>query len=125
LYILCQLSDLNHQLDIDHPISAIIEMAELAKGMLAEIMDAFVNGDVQQAIAVWHRDDQIDCTYADLLNDLRRRMSEDSKNIRSYTALIFIARCCERIGDHITNIAENVHYIELGKTYIDGKIPLI
>jgi phosphate transport system protein len=99
-------------------------MMEWARVMLAEIMDAFVNEDVQQAIEVWHRDDQIDSTYADLLNDLRRRMSDHSDNIRSYTALIFIARCCERMGDHITNIAENVHYIELGKTYIDGNAPL-
>ena len=118
------ISDLDQHLDMDHPITAIIEMADWAKGMLAEIMDAFVNGDVQKAIAVWHRDDQIDQIYADLLNDLRMRMSEDPDKIRSYTALIFIARCCERIGDHITNIAENVHYIEHGKTYIDGKVPL-
>lgn len=117
-------SDLDHQLDIDHPIAAINEMAELTKGMLADIMVAFSKVDAQRAIAVWHRDDQIDQIYADLLSDLRTRMSEDSDNIRSYTGLIFIARCCERIGDHITNIAENVHYIEHGKTYIDGNVAL-
>jgi phosphate uptake regulator len=45
--------------------------------------------------------------------------------VKSYdSGLIFVARCCERIGDHITNIAENVHYIEHGKTYINGKVPL-
>ena len=118
------ISDLDHQLDIDHPIASIIEMVELTKGMLADIMVAFSKVDAQRAIAVWHRDDQIDQIYAGLLSDLRARMSEDPGNIRSYTGLIFIARCCERIGDHITNIAENVHYIVHGKTYIDGKVPL-
>jgi phosphate transport system protein len=118
------ISDLDHHLDIDHPIADLIEMAELAKGMLTDIMAAFAKVDVQKAIAVWHRDDQIDHIYADLLSDLRTKMSEDSENIRSYTGLIFVARCCERIGDHITNIAENVHYIEHGKTYINGKVPL-
>ena len=118
------ISDLDHHLDIDHPIASIIEMVELTKGMLADIMVAFSKVDAQRAIAVWHRDDQIDQIYAGLLSDLRARMSEDPGNIRSYTGLIFIARCCERIGDHITNIAENVHYIEHGKTYIDGKVPL-
>ena len=118
------ISDLDHQLDIDHPIASIIEMVELTKGMLADIMVAFSKVDAQRSIAVWHRDDQIDQIYAGLLSDLRARMSEDPGNIRSYTGLIFIARCCERIGDHITNIAENVHYIVHGKTYIDGKVPL-
>jgi phosphate transport system protein len=118
------ISDLDHHLDIDQPIAAVIEMAELTKGMLTDIMDAFADGDVQKAIAVWHRDDLIDSIYADLLSNLRTRMSEDSDNIRSYTGLIFVARCCERIGDHITNIAENVHYIEYGKTYINVKVPL-
>ena len=116
--------DLDRHLDVDQPIGAIIEMTELAKGMLTDVMDAFTNGDVQKAIAAWHRDDEIDSIYADILNNLRARMADDSDNIRSYTGLIFVARCCERIGDHITNLAENVHYIEHGKTYIDGRVPL-
>ena len=103
------ISDLDHHLDLDQPIAAILQMTELAKGMLTDIMDAFANEDVQNAIAVWHRDDQIDSIYADLLSDLRAIMTKDSDNIQSYTGLIFVARCCERIGDHITNIAENVH----------------
>jgi phosphate transport system protein len=116
--------DLDHHLDLDQPIAAIIEMAEHTIKMLVDVMAASAAGDVLKAIDVWHRDDQVDGVYADLLGDLRMRMSEDSDNIESYTGLIFIARCCERIGDHITNLAENVHYIERGKTYIDGKVPL-
>jgi phosphate transport system protein len=115
---------LDHHLDIDQPIDAVIEMAVLTKVMLTDIMDAFAKVDVQKAIVVWHRDDQIDRIYADVLSDLRKKMSEESDNIRSYTGLIFIARCCERIGDHITNIAENVHYIKHGKTCINGRVPL-
>jgi phosphate transport system protein len=116
--------DLDHCLDLDQPLAAVTNMAELAKAMLADIMEAFTDGDVQKAIAVWHRDDRIDSVYAHLLSDLRTRMSQDSEHIQSYTGLIFVARCCERIGDHITNIAENVHYIVRGKPYIDGKVPL-
>ncbi len=109
--------DLDHYLDLDQPINATTEMVELAEKMLTDIMDAYANGDLQKAIAVWHRDDQIDSIYADLLNNLRARMSEDSDNIKAYTGLIFAAKCCERIGDHITNLAEIVHYIEQGKNY--------
>ena len=67
-------------------------------------------------------EDQIDGIYADLLSKLRSRMTEDSDNIKAFTGLIFVAKCCECIGDHITNLAENVHYIEHGKSFIDGKI---
>ena len=116
--------DLDNYLDLDEPIAAIILMAKLAKTMLTDIMDAFANGDTRKAIGVWHSDDDIDQIYADLLNDLRAGISEDSDNVRTYTGLIFIARCCERIGDHITNIAENIHYIEYGKTYINGRVDL-
>jgi phosphate transport system protein len=116
-------SDLDRHLDLDQPIDAITEMVELAKRMLTDLMDAYSKGDLQKAIAVWHRDDQIDSIYADLLNSLRASISEDSDSIKAFTGLIFVAKCCERIGDHITNLAENVHYIEYGKSYIDGRIP--
>jgi len=43
----------------------------------------------------------------------------DSENIQTYTSLIFVARCCERIGDHIKNVAENVLYIEHGEIQED------
>jgi phosphate transport system protein len=116
--------DLDPGPDLDPPIAAIIEMAKLAKGMLADLMDAFMTGDVQKAVAVWHRDDDIDDIYAGLLSNLRYRMAQDADDIKVCTDLIFVAKCCERIGDHITNLAENVHYIDQGKPYIGGKIPL-
>ena len=116
--------DLDQHLDLEKPIAVITEMVELVKGMLTDIMGAFAYGDVSKAIAVWHRDDRVDTIYADLLNSLRAKMAEDSDTIQACTGLVFVARCCERIGDHITNIAENVHYIEHNKTYIDGNVPL-
>lgn len=118
------ISDLDRHLDLDQPIGAITEMVDLGKKMLTDLMDAYSKGDLQKAIAVWHRDDQIDGIYANLLNNLRVSISEDSDNIKAYTGLIFVAKCCERIGDHITNLAENVYYIEYGKSYIDGRIAI-
>ncbi|MGD9066607.1 MAG: phosphate signaling complex protein PhoU [Desulfobacterales bacterium] len=118
------ISDLDRHLDLDQPVAAISEMVVLVKKMLSDTMAAFANVDVQKAIAAWHHDDQIDLIYAELLSDLQKKMSENSDSVKTYTGLIFIARCCERIGDHITNIVENVHYIKHGKTYINSKVPL-
>jgi phosphate transport system protein len=110
-------SDLNH-VSLEKPVEAIIKMAEIAKQMLNEIMNSYLESNIQRAIEVWHRDKAINDIYSNLLIALREHMTEDSKNIKSYTSLVFVARCCERIGDHITNIAESVHYIELGKPYL-------
>ena len=51
------------------------------------------------------------------LGAVRVEFKTDGRNLRSQRAL-------ERIGDHITNLAENVHYIEYGKNYINGKVLL-
>ena len=63
------ISDLDRHPDLDQPIDAITEMVELAKKMLTDLMDAYSKGDLQKAIAVWHRDDQIDGIYADRSGD--------------------------------------------------------
>lgn len=98
-------------------IEAIRKMTATAHAMLEDVLDAFDRLDLAQANAVWHRDDEIDHTYRKLLTQLRTFMTEEPENVGACTSLLFVARCCERIGDHITNIAESVHYIVEGKPY--------
>jgi phosphate transport system protein len=71
-------------------------------------------------MAVWHRDEDINQVYTDLLSQLRSYMKVDSENTDIYTSLIFTARCCERIGDHIQNIAESVYFITHGESSIEN-----
>jgi phosphate transport system protein len=108
--------DLN-QLSIEKPIERIIRMAKVARQMLREVMHAYQETDVSEAVAVWNKDEEINELYATLLSQLRTYMELDSENIKTYTSLIFVSRCCERIGDHIKNVAESVYYIEHGKAY--------
>lgn len=103
------------------PLKSIYRMAEVAKTMLKDIISAYSDTDIRKAVDVWHRDDEIDRIYADLLSQLRHYMMQDAKNVEPYTNLLFVAKCCERIGDHITNIAENVHFIEYGESYCGGR----
>jgi phosphate transport system protein len=103
--------------DIEQPVSAVIRMAECAKGMLGEVMKAYDEADPDLARKVWHSDEQIDREYADLLAHLRDCMSEEAHHAKPFTALIFVARCCERIGDHIQNVAEGVFFIATGERY--------
>jgi phosphate transport system protein len=104
---------------LERPVRLIISMAELAIQMLKDVINAYLELNVSEAIKVWHQDEKINQIYADLLTQLRLYMQADSDNINTYTSLIFTARCCERIGDHIKNVAEGVHFIIRGDSTFD------
>ena len=108
--------DLNH-IKLDRPIRSIQKMADTGLAMLKDVVDPYQDLDAQKAIAVWHRDDEIDTIFIDSLALLRNLMTDNSDNVKACTTLLFVARCCERIGDHITNIAESIHYIVKADVY--------
>jgi phosphate transport system protein len=99
------------------PIRAIVAMANSALKMLRDVLLAYQELDAEKAVEVWHRDKEIDKIYFSLLTQLRTTMIEDSTSVTPSTTLLFMGRCCERIGDHITNVAENVEYIVSGEMY--------
>jgi phosphate transport system protein len=102
---------------LDKPLKSIVKMADYALHMLSDILDAYRDLDIDKAVEVWRRDDEIDKTYFSLLTKLRTLMIEDSSSVTASTRLLFVGRCCERIGDHITNVAENVHFIISGEMH--------
>jgi phosphate transport system protein len=111
-----------HVIDLDHvslekPVEMIIRMTEVAQQMLKDVLHAYKDIDIPLSINVYKQDEEINKTYASLLSKLRLYMKEDADNIKTYTSLIFVARCCERIGDHIKNIAECVYFIDKGESY--------
>jgi phosphate transport system protein len=105
------------QVSPDKPVQSILQMAQLCREMLRDAVGAYLDSDPQRSIEIWHRDDGIDQLYAAILTDLQGLMKEDPENVRAYTGLIFVARCCERIGDHITNVVEEIFFIEHGEAY--------
>ncbi|OJT18107.1 phosphate transport system regulatory protein PhoU [Archangium sp. Cb G35] len=89
-------------------------LAELAQQQVKRALDAFVSSDVAKAEVVLKEDEHLDVLYLKIFNELLGYMMEDSKNIRRATALMFIAKHLERIGDHATNVAEMVVYMVRG-----------
>ena len=85
-------------------------MGALVQTMLTDVMDAFLQGDVEKAIEVWEADEEVDSLYTSLFRELLTYMMEDPRNITPCTHLLFIAKNLERIGDHATNIAEIIHF---------------
>ncbi|MCZ7397705.1 MAG: phosphate signaling complex protein PhoU [Candidatus Methanoperedens sp.] len=97
------------------PLVDIPRMSEICQQMLANTMGAFENKDVELAKAVAKRDDEIDMLFDQVRRELISYMIEDPKKITGAQHLTFVARYLERIGDHITNLCENVVFMVTGE----------
>src|SRR5947209_6926708 len=93
---------------------ALPRMANLALLLVKDVIDAYVDRDADQALEVWNRDEELDEMYSGLFREFLTYMMEDPRNIGTYTHLLFMAKNIERIGDHATNIAENLYYLVHG-----------
>lgn len=97
------------------PVAAIPRMGKLVEGMLKDVLDAYIDRDVDKAVAAWHRDEELDDLHNSLFREVLTYMMEDPRNITPCTHLLFIAKNLERAGDHATNIAETIHFLVLGQ----------
>ena len=89
-------------------------MTDQALGQLKDVLDAFATRDAEKAMSVWRDDARIDALYNSMFREMLTYMMEDPRTIGLCTHLLFGAKNIERIGDHTTNIAENVHYLVHG-----------
>jgi len=78
-------------------------------------MKAYRDSDVEAAQRVRAADAEIDAAYTGLFRELLTYMMEDARAITPCTHLLFMAKNIERIGDHATNIAENVWFLVRGE----------
>ena len=96
------------------PVKKLIDiprMASIAQAMLRDSLDAFVRRDVDLAQRVLDEDDRLDSLKTQIFRELLTYMLEDALTIEPALDLILISRHLERIGDHATNIAEDVIFI--------------
>ncbi len=93
----------------------IPRMADLAREMLKDSLDAFSKKDTELAHSVLNRDSEEDKLKREAFHELMHLMVSDSSSVQTALGLILIARNLERIADHSTNIAEDVIFMVLGK----------
>lgn len=93
---------------------ALRRMAKEVEGMLKDALDAYVARDAELAQDVIDRDIQVDQMYNALFREFLTFMMEDPSNITACMHLHFIAKNIERMGDHVTSIAEQVVYLVTG-----------
>jgi len=97
------------------PYIDIPRMADHARTMLKQSLDAFVNRNVDLARSVCRADDTVDDLTRQIFRELLSYMIEDPQTISRAIRITFIAKYIERIADHATNIAEMVVYLVEGK----------
>ena len=105
-------------LNAEPPLKPYIDLPEMShnvRDMVRRSLDAFVRRDVSLAESVLAADDEVDARYKQLFRELLTYMIEDPRTISRCLHLLLIARNLERIGDHATNIAEDVIY------YVEGR----
>lgn len=107
---------LNDQAVIDFG-AQVIELAEMAKGMLTTSLQAYEAGDVLQAQKISHFDDNVDAQYKLFIKHLFTSLHEQG-NAEYITQLAFLGRYLERIGDYSTNIAEWTIYEVNGQRFV-------
>jgi len=96
------------------PVKKLIDiprMAGIAQSMLRDALDAFVRRDTLLAQRVLDEDDKLDALKTQIFRELLTYMLQDPSTIEAALDLILISRHLERIGDHATNIAEDVIFI--------------
>jgi phosphate transport system protein len=94
---------------------SIESMSEMVLVQVKGVVDAYVARDADSLRDLRARDEKIDIKYTAVFRELLTYMMEDPRNITACTHLLFCAKNLERIGDHVTNIAENAYYTVTGE----------
>jgi phosphate transport system protein len=103
------------------PVGGLRQLARLAADEVREVLGAYRDRDAARAHRVWEDDVVLDEAYTGYFRQLLTYMMEDPRNITPCTHLLFMAKNIERIGDHATNIAENVWFQVHGEPLEDRK----
>jgi len=97
--------------------ATIKRMCIMVQDMVKDMLDAYVTRNAVMADDVRQRDEEVDQMHNTLFRELLTYMMEDPRSISPCMHLLFIAKNVERMGDHTTSIAEQVHYMVSGEFF--------
>ncbi len=106
------------ELNEEPPLKPYIDlprMAEIAKGMVKNAIEAFIKKDKELACKVIESDDEVDLLMRQIANELTLFMIEDPRKISRAIKITYITKYIERIADHAVNMAETIIYLIEGK----------
>ena len=94
---------------------SIEDMAELVLAQVHGVIEEYGARNTDGLVLLRDEDELVDVKYTSVFRELLTYMMEDARNITACTHLLFCAKNLERIGDHVTNIAENAYYVLTGE----------
>lgn len=100
---------------VNDSAASLRRMAREVELMLKDALDAYIQRDAELAMDIIDRDREVDQMYNALFREFLTFMMEDPRNITPCMHLHFIAKNVERMGDHVTSIAEQVVYLVSGE----------
>ncbi|GHC76623.1 phosphate signaling complex protein PhoU [Limoniibacter endophyticus] len=101
---------------IKTPLSHSIEaMSKLVLDQINNVITYYVTRNAEGLVSLREADELIDIKYTSVFRELLTYMMEDPRKISACTHLLFCAKNLERIGDHVTNVAENAFYVITGE----------
>ena len=103
-------------------VTSLKRLGSLVQTQLKDVLDAYLNQSKTDAIKIWKTDEKVDDLTHIAMNEVAKFLSEDKKNLDLATHLLFVTKNIERVGDHITNIAEAIFYLIEGE-HIEGARP--
>ena len=97
------------------PTGELRHAADLAAQQLRRALDAFARLSADDAVSIIRDDDQVDREFDGFVRKLITYMMEDPRNITGCMHMHFIAKNIERMGDHVTSIADQVIFLVTGE----------
>jgi phosphate transport system protein len=102
-------------------LRGVQHMTQLVLIQLRDALDCFSMRNSAKALNVWDRDGDIDAMYTSLFREMLTYMMEDPRAVGYGVHLLFCAKNIERMGDHVTNIAEAAYYMIEGQMLLDPR----
>jgi phosphate transport system protein len=96
------------------------EMGKSVRQMIRDALDSFVNEDADKAKTVLMMDDEVDKKKTKVFKEFSAAIKTNPLIVESALDVIMMAKNLERLGDHATNIAEDVIYVSTGKDVRHG-----
>jgi phosphate transport system protein len=98
------------------PLTAGLEsLSVLVIERLDEALEIFTQRNAARAAEIWASDVSVDDLYTSIFRGILTYMMEDPRHISACAQLVFVGKNLERIGDHVSNIAESVYYAATGE----------
>lgn len=107
--------------DLGIPVEILGEMGRVALEMMSKVKEAFEKSDLELAVEAWEQDDQIDDKYTEAIQELQMAMTSDPACVAPCMALLNAAKAIERIGDHTTNLSEEIYFAATGDKLAESK----